>query len=46
MAKHGAIPGTLVRNERTSRALIGSRLTSKQAEPVARTIQDALAPLQ
>ncbi len=35
----------LMLHERTSRALIGSRLASKQAEPVARAIGAALATL-
>lgn len=35
----------LMLHERTSRALIGARLASKHAEPIARTIHDALLPL-
>lgn len=35
----------LMLHERTSRALIGARLASKHAEPVARTIHHALAAL-
>ena len=35
----------LVLHERSSRALVGARLASKQAAPVARTIYEVLAPL-
>jgi IS30 family transposase len=35
----------LMLHERSTRALIGTRLPSKQAAPVARAIHDALAPL-
>lgn len=41
--RHGQ--NILMLHERSSRALIGSRLPSKLAEPVAQTIHDALVPL-